>query len=336
MDRSKMPLQRKCACGKNSGTSGQCEECGRQSPGATIQRSATAPAANDFAPRLVHEVLRSSGQSLDQSNRTSMESRFGHDFSHVRIHVDDRAAQSAQAVNALAYTVGRDIVFGGGQYTPASSQGQKLLAHELTHVIQQDVTSAAIQTAGIHIAGNDRSEREAEAAASGIAAGEQVRVSAGGIAQSIQRWPWPWPIGGQNGEANDCPGYEQDPQSLSIEVAKHFLDDKQPGVGSRLVRTTDCQVQQNSNRIECDVTFDDGEVIRVSIESKLHNVEGQRPTATGREWCVYHFTCDANGVLNFQTKGCGADYNTVPPLQSGPTLVGSRSGAPGRSASKTA
>jgi hypothetical protein len=66
-----------------------------------------------------------------------MESRFGHDFSGVRVHTDAKAASSARAVNALAYTVGRDIVFGAGQYAPHASTGQELLAHELAHTVQQ-------------------------------------------------------------------------------------------------------------------------------------------------------------------------------------------------------
>ena len=66
-----------------------------------------------------------------------MEPRFGHDFSGVRVHTDARAAESAWSVNALAYTVGRDVVFGTGQYAPGTSGGRRLLAHELTHVVQQ-------------------------------------------------------------------------------------------------------------------------------------------------------------------------------------------------------
>ena len=66
-----------------------------------------------------------------------MEARFGHDFSQVRIHADGKAAESAQAVNARAFTVGRDVVFGSGEYAPGSPQGQRLLAHELVHVVQQ-------------------------------------------------------------------------------------------------------------------------------------------------------------------------------------------------------
>ena len=66
-----------------------------------------------------------------------MEPRFGHDFSQVRVHTDEQAVESAQAVNALAYTVGRDVVFGMGQYAPETRDTRRLLAHELAHVIQQ-------------------------------------------------------------------------------------------------------------------------------------------------------------------------------------------------------
>jgi hypothetical protein len=75
-----------------------------------------------------------------------METGFGHDLSHVRVHTDRKAAESAQAVGALAYTVGRDIVFGAGQYQPTSAGGNRLLAHELTHVMQQDTRSGTRST----------------------------------------------------------------------------------------------------------------------------------------------------------------------------------------------
>lgn len=88
-------------------------------------------------PAIVDEVLRLPGKSLDPQTRANMETRFGYDFSNVRVHTNERAAQSAQAVNALAYTVGDNIVFDAGQYTPFSFGGQKLLAHELAHVVQQ-------------------------------------------------------------------------------------------------------------------------------------------------------------------------------------------------------
>lgn len=91
-------------------------------------------------PPMVQNVLQSSGQPLDAAIRTSLEPRFGHDFSQVRVHTDERAAESARAVNALAYTVGQHIVFGDGHYNPAGPAGRSLLAHELTHVVQQAQT----------------------------------------------------------------------------------------------------------------------------------------------------------------------------------------------------
>jgi hypothetical protein len=89
------------------------------------------------APPIVSEVLNSSGQPLDAQTRAYLEPRFGHDFSRVRIHTDVRAAESARAVNALAYTLGHSVVFGAGQFQPATNGGRRLIAHELTHVVQQ-------------------------------------------------------------------------------------------------------------------------------------------------------------------------------------------------------
>jgi hypothetical protein len=127
-------LQRKCACGGSAGFSGQCEDCGKKRIG--VQRRAAGPAPG-IAPPIVHEVLRSPGKPLDAATRAYMEPRFGHDFSQVRIYADADAARSAEAVSALAYTVGRNVVFGAGKYAPSSAMGRRLLAHELAHVMQQ-------------------------------------------------------------------------------------------------------------------------------------------------------------------------------------------------------
>ena len=90
-----------------------------------------------FVPPIVHEVLRSRGQPLDSETRASMEPRFGYNFGNVRVHADAHAAESTRALNALAYTVGHDVVFGREQFSPSSTKGRQLLAHELVHVIQQ-------------------------------------------------------------------------------------------------------------------------------------------------------------------------------------------------------
>jgi uncharacterized protein DUF4157 len=134
-------LQRKCACGGTPGSTGECESCRKK----RLQRKSKSSALesqNDVdVPSIVHEVLRSPGQPLEPATRAFMEPRFGHDFGNVRVHHDSRAAESAQAINARAYTVGRNVVFGDGAYAPHTSPGQRLLAHELTHVLQQRCAS---------------------------------------------------------------------------------------------------------------------------------------------------------------------------------------------------
>lgn len=100
-------------------------------------RNISALAGGGFGRSVVPELLGAGGQALDRANRDLMESRFGHDFSAVRVHTGTRAARSARAVGARAYTLGQHIVFGGGQFAPGSEAGQRLLAHELTHTIQQ-------------------------------------------------------------------------------------------------------------------------------------------------------------------------------------------------------
>ncbi len=94
-------------------------------------------------PSAVQGVLRSRGRPLDASTRAIFEPLFGHDFSRVRVHDDAQAAESARAVNARAYTVGHEVVFGAGAYAPLVSVGRRLLAHELTHVLQQEARRAS-------------------------------------------------------------------------------------------------------------------------------------------------------------------------------------------------
>lgn len=159
-------LQRKCACGNSSGFTGKCEECGEQQ---LMQRHSTAQAGPSTVPPIVHEVLHSSGQPLDANTRSFMEQRFNHDFSQIRIHTDARAAESAQAVNAQAYTVGQNIVFDARFYSPVTRVGRKLLAHELTHTIQQqDGMPTTLEMANP----NDVSEQEAQSISTRV---EQMR-----------------------------------------------------------------------------------------------------------------------------------------------------------------
>jgi hypothetical protein len=111
-----------------------------------LQRKAAGSALSASVPPLVHDVLRSPGQPLDPYAREYMEPRFGHDFGRVQVHTDARAADSARAVHALAYTVGRDIVFAAGQYSPRTEAGRRLITHELHHVVQQGGEARGLQT----------------------------------------------------------------------------------------------------------------------------------------------------------------------------------------------
>lgn len=116
---------------------------GSAAPPAVAQRKvAPETSPSDGSLSSVQHVLASPGRPLDASTREFFAARFGHDFGEVRIHDDATAAASARGVRALAYTVGKDVVFGAGQYSPGTKSGRHLLAHELTHVIQQRGGSA--------------------------------------------------------------------------------------------------------------------------------------------------------------------------------------------------
>jgi hypothetical protein len=160
-------LQRKCACGGTPGPTGECEACRRKREAGMLQRSASHAGVTNTAPPIVHEVLRSPGRSLDAATRAFMEPRLGHDFSHVRVHHDGQADQSARAVQASAYTVGYNVVFANGQYRPETSEGRTLMAHELAHVVQQE---SAPPTSTLKLGAADSAlERAADQAARGVA-----------------------------------------------------------------------------------------------------------------------------------------------------------------------
>lgn len=120
-------IQRKCA---------HCDEEEKLQ-----MKEASTAAGGMTAPSIVNNVINSPGQSLDKGTRSFMESRFGYDFGNVQIHDDGAAHQSAYEINALAYTYRDHVIFGERQYQPTTNSGKELLAHELTHVIQQDGTS---------------------------------------------------------------------------------------------------------------------------------------------------------------------------------------------------
>ena len=147
----------------------RCPACG-----GALARGEGAPAGctceTGRAADLVADTVRSGGQPLQPETRTFFEARLGHDLGGVRVHTGDRADRSARAVDALAYTVGSDVVFRAGYFAPGTPPGQRLLAHELAHVVQQDRGGArhlATASAGALEIGraDDPLEREADHAA---------------------------------------------------------------------------------------------------------------------------------------------------------------------------
>jgi hypothetical protein len=153
----------------------------------------------DAAP-LVGNVLSSTGQPLDADTRRFFAARFGHDFANVRVHADGAAAASAHSVNALAYTVGQDIVFGAGQYAPNTSAGKRLLAHELTHVVQQSGSAPAV---------SDSFAKQGGAAASA------PRPAYPAHAELVQRQPEP------ERKLRDLPLFLD---KLKLDIGKNLLD----------------------------------------------------------------------------------------------------------------
>ena len=175
-------LQRKCACGGAPGVDGECQQCRRKR--LSLQGKASDQATSAIVPPSVYQVLQSRGQPLDPATRGFMEPRFGHDFSKVRVHTDARAAESAQAVNALAYTIGQNVVFGARQYSPETIEGKKLVAHELTHVVQQGANT--MHAEGISSA-TVPSEIEADAVASSISNEHLPSIQQGASPSTLHR-----------------------------------------------------------------------------------------------------------------------------------------------------
>jgi len=167
-------LLRKCACGGNK----QSDDEKRKS--ALLQRKGQRPitaAEEEGVPAAVDAALRSGGEALPEAVRSHFEARFGHDFSRVKIHTDGVAAQSARSVGARAFTVGSDIVFNNNEFQPHSPAGRHLLAHELTHVVQQ--SAMPTRRGALRIGAPDsRFEREADQVADRISSAPAIWTSA--------------------------------------------------------------------------------------------------------------------------------------------------------------
>jgi len=167
---------------------GECEGCKKKST--TVQRRAIDGRTPGIVPPIVYDVLRSPGQPLDAETRAFMEPRFGRDFSQVRVHTGQKATSSADAVNARAYTVGDQIVIGNESQQSDRHNLRALLAHELTHVVQQSGSSADLQSLRIDGGTSDPYEREADSVSQRLMSGLSFSVSPGALSTlRMQRQP---------------------------------------------------------------------------------------------------------------------------------------------------
>jgi Domain of unknown function (DUF4157) len=202
-------VHRKCNCEGGGASCPACEEEEvEQAKG--IHRKA-ASSANGYHS-VPDDFLQSigPGQPLDSSTRASMESRFGRDFGDVRVHTGDRAAESARSIQARAYTRDSNVVFDSGAYAPGSAEGKKLLAHELTHVVQQRALAPAGRP--LHAAAEDGREAETQPLAHGDEPNGDVRG------------PWPMMVAGtaKHGlvQRDPAPGVTKDVASHPDQYAR--------------------------------------------------------------------------------------------------------------------
>lgn len=207
-------LQRRCARADH-----RCEdESNRKqnlSREGVLRRSDVPGTRSSTVPAVVGNVLAQYGQALAPDTRAFFEARFGQDFSRLRVHTGDQAAESAAAVGALAYTVGNNLVFARGQYSPSTESGRALLAHELTHTLQQ--------RGGVHTKlalgpAEDRFEQEADRVAAGILG----MASPDGVPASVLR------------EASPSVGAA--PKSIQRRLVVESPNKRLPGTPPRTVR----------------------------------------------------------------------------------------------------
>ncbi len=290
--RSAPALQRRCACGGVTGPDGECEACKRKRLSGLLQKKsgdATHAAAETAVPATVHQTLQSPGRPLEAAVRSALEPRFNRDFSDVRIHTDSAAAKSAQDVDALAYTVGRNVVFNAGKYSPHTHSGRALLTHELTHVVQQN--SAAYDPHAPLAIGSATSplEREADNAASRTGPAQVSGRTGGEIQRAGEKSDTAKPDTG-----DDCSGWFRDHESLSKRAAELYVKTELGGSHGAVAKV-ECDIFASDGAFACTVTFADGTPIRV-IAKPSEIIVGKFPLQSltpppDQPLCFYSFKC---------------------------------------------
>lgn len=191
-------------------------------PAVVVQRPAgPAPAATEVTPEVESQIqrMRGGGQPLPETERRFFEPRFGHDFSQVRVHTDRQSVQLSQELAARAFTVGRDVAFAPEQYAPGTAEGRRLLAHELTHVVQQGAAGESVQR---QVNGQGHSPRSPEEDPAFQAVAERTRLVAG---QEKTHEPAPTAAGAAQAAAQG-PANEVSSQAAAGQVAE--MDQQEP------------------------------------------------------------------------------------------------------------
>jgi Domain of unknown function (DUF4157) len=264
-------------------------------------------------PPIVHEVLNSPGQPLDPETCTFMEPRFGQDFSQVRVHTDTKAAESARAVNALAYTVGRDIVFSTGQYAPGTTVGKHMLAHELAHTMQQqDIQIISLQKQSKTNEAEDQLENEAERAASEVVARADqeptlaVKLPAKKPKSARKTKPAKKPKSAKNPCTKDI-WYEGTCQYL-VNNSKYVCCDPQNGLTPTKIRRSDIEDEKcPSNKFTYTFTCDNN-CSKALKKGCSDNDNWMAIPKNARKQCDKEYTICYKGK---QTKGYVRDNSSV-------------------------
>jgi hypothetical protein len=248
-------VQRTCAACETGATT--CPSC--QEKNSLLQRKAGQENSSPTAHSAENFVFGfGPGRPLEPAVRGFFEKRLGADLTNVRVHADNHAAESAQSINALAYTLGRDVFFAHGQYAPETTEGRRIIAHELAHVLQQK---------------------------EGL----------------IQRYE----TGRGGSPVASCAGWEQDPESFSIHVARHFVATQVNPALAGKPRSVICESDH-----DCKVTFGDDLVIDVYWYKDTRRVGAGRWTDQGRQFCAFDYSCDSTGQMILSVVKC---YGTPKP-----------------------
>ena len=276
----------------------QTEQPGQEHDRVQAKRVGSGDLVQTVVPPIVREVLSSPGHCLDKATRVFMEPRFGHEFSQVRVHADAKAAESAGAINALAYTVGRDVVFGAGQYQPYTGEGRRLLAHELSHTIQQGASprqGKQPQLAGVGLVRARLAETPVIARKDGATGGPSHKAN-----DPNQLKSKPHPSGKAHLYANQVASIyfgtksylpDQDDHKVLKALAQEYqyTAQRQGGLRGKVIGHADVESSSDPNNQE--LSFQRARWTAAVF--KFHVADGTSVTATN---------------LQFETEGAGTDF----------------------------